>query len=174
MGLGLALVRSIARAHGGDATVTSDGRNKGTRFTVRIPAADQLMIGEHLRKTSVSDVRRVLLVEDDDDNRELLAASLRDKGYHVQTASTGTDALDALEQAELDIAIMDIGLPDMSGIEVAKRARRFAPALYLVALTGHGRQSDRDAIVDAGFDIHLVKPVRMQVLEEVIRDRPHR
>ncbi len=113
----------------------------------------------------------VLVVEDDEDNRDLLAVLLRERGYQVVTAATGDAAIIAMLKSRFDVAVLDIGLPDMSGIEVARRSRGIQPDTFLIALTGHGADTDRDAMEGAGIDVHLLKPISLNVLEEVIRDR---
>lgn len=174
MGLGLALVRSIARAHGGEVTVTSPGRNLGSTFTVRLPIADRPVQREPAtvpRSFDRSGARpTILLVEDQADNLELLHAALVHNGYEVVTAATGAEAIALLGRGRPDVAIVDLGLPDMSGLQVARAAREMYPAngLRLIALTGHGRQKDRDDVLAAGFDEHLVKPVRLALLHSVI------
>jgi CheY-like chemotaxis protein len=113
----------------------------------------------------------VLLVEDQIDNRELLAVALNQRGYLVKTAATGTTALATAKLQRPAMAVVDIGLPDMSGLEVARGIRElYGPkGVLLVALTGHGREQDRARVVEAGFDAHLVKPVALDLLHSVLQ-----
>jgi two-component system CheB/CheR fusion protein len=171
MGLGLALVRALAEAHGGWVAARSEGRDHGSEFLVRLPLARPPASARHPVAREPGS-RRVLVVEDDDDNRQLLALLLGEQGFEVHTAETGTAALAVMTETPVDVALVDLGLPDMSGIEVAENARQILPrsALVLIALTGHGRPGDRERVMAAGFDEHLVKPVRpdkiLRVLEE--------
>jgi two-component system CheB/CheR fusion protein len=177
MGLGLTLVKSIARAHGGDVSVHSPGPGLGSVFTVTIPVlADSQVEGVATTPRVDSDIRkhrRILLVEDSDDNRELLAMALAARGFEVLTADCGRRALDILRKHTVGVAIVDIGLPDMTGLDVARQVREMHTVgenrpLRLIALTGHGRSSDRDAVREAGFDDHLVKPVTLAHLEAAV------
>jgi CheY-like chemotaxis protein len=109
---------------------------------------------------------RILVVEDDDDSREGLRLLLEVSGHRVETAANGPDGLRKLVSGGHDTAIVDIELPGMNGYEIARRARR-VPALSgvrLIALTGYGREKDRAAAHDAGFDLHLTKPVSFMTL----------
>ena len=113
---------------------------------------------------------RILVVEDDDDSREGLRLLLEASGHRVETAATGPDGLEKLVTGEHDAAIVDIDLPGMNGYEIARRARRL-PALSgvrLIALTGYGRDKDRAAAEDAGFNLHLTKPVSFATLRRKI------
>ncbi|HZO12512.1 MAG TPA: PAS domain S-box protein, partial [Polyangiaceae bacterium] len=169
MGLGLALVRGLAEAHGGSVVATSAGLGRGTEFVVRLPLAQAP--ASVRRPTDLAPARRrVLIVEDEDDNRQLLTLLLTDCGYEVTAAATGAEALDVLSGMPIEVALVDLGLPDMSGLEVAEKARQLVPrdALLLVALTGQGRAQDRDDVMAAGFDEHLMKPVRPEKILRVI------
>ena len=114
-----------------------------------------------------------MLVEDQEDNRVLLQAILEGAGYHVVTAGDGQAGVDQIEKHRPNVALVDIGLPILDGYEVARRIRRaFGPNdIFLVALTGYGQQQDREAVMRAGFDQHLVKPVDPKALVEILRGR---
>jgi two-component system CheB/CheR fusion protein len=174
MGLGLALVRSFVRAHGGDVRAFSDGPGKGAELVVRLP------LGEKARPLVVRDgisSRRadesIVLVEDQDDSRMLLSEILQDAGYAVLAAADGQQAIDLIDKHRPSLAVVDIGLPVMSGYDVARSVRqRLGPGdIFLVALTGYGQQQDRESVLRAGFDQHLVKPVESETLLEVLRKR---
>jgi len=172
MGLGLAVVRSFVRAHGGEVRALSDGPGRGSELIVTLPlaaGADRSEVIDAIRAGS----ERLVLVEDQDDSRVLLQAILEGAGYHVLTAGDGQSAVDLIERHRPRIALVDIGLPVLNGYEVARRVRRaFGPHdLFLVALTGYGQQQDRDAVMSAGFDQHLVKPIEADALVEVLRSR---
>jgi two-component system, chemotaxis family, CheB/CheR fusion protein len=170
LGIGLWLVRSIAEAHGGVVKVTSGGIGHGTEFVVELPISAAAVAPP--RPSTVRQVQsRVVLVEDQTDLQELLEAILVGAGMKVRTAETAEAALELFEQEVPEVAVVDIGLPGMSGLDFAKalRARLGSDRLRLIALTGFGQQADRQAVYDAGFDQHLVKPVDLDVLIDVIR-----
>lgn len=172
MGLGLAIVRSFVGAHGGSVVAESAGPGRGSEFVVSLPLSDR-----DQRTVSSAEAgpasKRLVLVEDQEDNRVLLQAILESAGYQVVTASDGQRAVEVIEQHRPGVALVDIGLPLLDGYEVARRVRRaFGPNdIFLVALTGYGQQQDREAVMRAGFDQHLVKPVDAQTLIEILRDR---
>ena len=172
MGLGLALAQAIAQAHGGELEASSPGEDRGARFTARLPLAGA-EIGRHkderVRRPR-SDQRLVLLVDDDEDARELLGILLSNAGHEVIQAGTARQGLELLVSRRPRAAIVDLGLPDMSGLEVARRARQsLGPdVVKLIALTGFGQQKDREAATEAGFDHHLVKPLDFDTIESVL------
>ena len=116
-----------------------------------------------------SPARTVLVIEDNDDARDALAALLELEGCTVETAADGVSGIEIVRAKRPDVALVDIGLPGIDGYEVARRIRDLgAPQPYMVALTGYSRQEDRDRATDAGFDAHLVKPVDMDQLEHLL------
>jgi CheY-like chemotaxis protein len=117
--------------------------------------------------------RRVLVVDDNRDAAELLAEFLRANGNSIAMALDGSQALQAVRDFRPDAALLDIGLPVMDGYELARRLRELFPDVHLVAVTGYGQEAERRRAREAGFDDHLVKPVRFDVLEEVL-SRPAR
>ncbi|MGZ6142416.1 MAG: PAS domain S-box protein, partial [Myxococcales bacterium] len=175
MGLGLALVRSFVRAHGGDVHATSAGHGHGSEFVVRLPLARDAARAAAIEvaRPSRSAGESVLLVEDQDDNRMLLADILADAGYVVLPAADGKEAIDLIELRSPALAVVDIGLPVLSGYDVAREVRNRLQRgdMFLVALTGYGQQQDREAVLEAGFDQHLVKPVDASTLLDVLRAR---
>jgi CheY-like chemotaxis protein len=171
MGLGLSLARAIALAHGGDIAATSDGPGKGSRFEVRMPLVEARQPAVVVPvPTAETNPRLVLLIDDDADSRELLGVLLEHAGHDVIQAGTAREGLDLLLAHRPRAAIVDIGLPDMSGLELARRARsELGPdGTKLIALTGFGQQKDRDAATEAGFDHHLVKPLDFDTIEGVL------
>jgi two-component system CheB/CheR fusion protein len=170
MGLGLSLARSIAMAHGGEISAHSDGPGKGTRFEVRLPLAVSDEASDAARAEEPS-TRLVLLVDDDVDSRELLGILLEHAGHDVIQAGTAREGIELLLERRPRAAIVDIGLPDMSGLEVARRVRDHLgqDGVTLIALTGFGQQKDRDAAAAAGFDHHLVKPLDFETIETMLR-----
>jgi two-component system CheB/CheR fusion protein len=174
MGLGLALVKSFVRAHGGDVRAHSAGLGQGAEFVVRLPLAKATgrpvpLEGAPARGTRES----IVLVEDQEDNRMLLSDILADAGYVVLPAADGREAIELIERERPAVAVVDIGLPEISGYDVARevRVRLQRTDMFLVALTGYGQQQDREAVLEAGFDQHLVKPVDIATLLDVLRAR---
>ena len=173
LGIGLTLVKQLVELHGGDVTAASAGPPGGARFTVRLPiatgAADA--IGRARRRAPPARAQRVLVVEDNDDaprDARRPAPDARPRGARGEH-----DGAAAIEQAGRHapaVVIMDIGLPDIDGYEVARRLRRrMARDVRLVALSGYGQPQDRARSSEAGFDEHLVKPVDPATLGEVIQ-----
>jgi CheY-like chemotaxis protein len=164
LGLGLTIVKSLVEAHGGTVSARSDGANRGSEFTMALPAArvrastPQIVVPA--RDTGRPGAR-VLVVDDNDDAAQLLAEILGDKGFATRTAGDAKQALDIVLAWQPEAAILDIGLPVVDGYELAEQIRRMpgGDKIYLLALTGYGQAMARDRALAAGFDHHLVKPV---------------
>ncbi len=172
LGVGLTLVRGLVEMHGGSVEATSGGAGAGTTFTVRLPRATA--VAPPAQQTSTTEKRtrglRILVVDDNVDAAEMLAMLLEVEGNETRLSHTGEAALvDMLEFAP-DLVLLDIGLPEISGYEVARRVRANAQIHQpvLVALTGWGSEEDRRRAHEAGFDQHLVKPVDMAKLRSVL------
>lgn len=176
LGLGLALVAAIVEAHEGRIEAASEGVGHGCEFTITLPLCEAPHRDDSLEEPQRShpppQPRRILLVEDQPDNRMLLEFLLSSRGYDVTSAGSAAEAIARLRERSLDVAIVDIGLPDAPGYEVARAARAELElhGLLLVALTGHGQPGDRASARDAGFAHHLVKPVEVDVLVRLIED----
>ena len=170
MGVGLTLVKRLAEAQGGAVMAASDGPGKGASFTVRLPAAANPT--PTLRTSHGAPQRaqpcRVLVVEDNADAREMLRQVLEMHGHTVFDAADGKSGIALTARHAPHLAIIDIGLPDIDGYEVARRLRSLHPGIRLIALTGYGQPDDRRRAFAAGFDVHLVKPVTPERLDEVI------
>ncbi|MCA9262602.1 MAG: PAS domain-containing protein [Planctomycetales bacterium] len=160
MGLGLPLVRMIAEAHEGTVGVSSLREQPGSEFWIRLPLTDRLPQSARQVQPTLTDPKRLLLIEDNEGIRKMLARSLELKGFVVGTAADGRQGLKAFASFAPDVAIVDIGLPDINGFELVRQVRRDGPHKPLmVAVTGYGRDEDRERAVEAGFDLHLVKPI---------------
>jgi PAS domain S-box-containing protein len=163
LGIGLTLVRQIVELHGGSVGVASEGPGRGAEFTVRLPLAGATPAAraEPSRPASATaHPLRVVLVEDQADGREALAALLERRGHAIRQAATGQQGVDVAMESAPDVVLVDIGLPDISGYEVARRLREaLGRRVQIVALTGYGQPQDRVRAEQAGFDAHLVKPV---------------
>jgi signal transduction histidine kinase/DNA-binding response OmpR family regulator len=180
LGLGLTLVRRLVEMHGGTVSADSDGIDRGSEFTVVLPLADGQRSAEAPGPAPVTGrhpaVRRgaglsILVVEDNEDSRDMLQMLLEARGHSVDVAADGPGGLAALLAGAHDVALLDIGLPGVDGYEVARRVRERAPArtTRLIAITGYGQIEDRARALGAGFDDHLVKPVSVNDLERVLR-----
>ncbi len=167
LGIGLALVRALVELHGGEIRVASAGVDQGSEFTVRLPL---LGASEHASESAAAvekpetrlPVRRNILIADDNqDALESLALMLRMEGHEVHCASDGEEALLLAGQRRPEIVVLDVGMPKLDGCEVARRIRAesWGRGAVLVALTGWGQEVDRRRSREAGFDMHLVKPV---------------
>ncbi len=172
MGLGLAIVRSFVHAHGGKVVATSAGVGHGSELTVSLPLTEKRPDAP-AESGTVVESNRLVLIEDQEDNRTLLQAILERAGYEVVTAGDGESGVDAIERYRPSVAVVDIGLPRLDGYGVARKIRQaFGPHdIFLVALTGYGQQQDRESVMHAGFDQHLVKPIDARTLVEILRDR---
>jgi two-component system CheB/CheR fusion protein len=163
LGIGLTLVKSLVELHGGRVEVTSDGVGKGSEFVVRLPALAGETPAAPVAWAEEGPVvpRRVLVVDDNRDSAESLATLLRLGSHEVVTAHNGMKALEAAHTFRPDVVLLDIGLPGMTGFEVARtlRARPDTQPALIVAMTGYGQDTDRDRSREAGFDHHLVKPL---------------
>jgi PAS domain S-box-containing protein len=169
LGLGLALVKGIAEMHGGTAKAESEGTNRGSTFTVRLPRRREpaaLAQKPVLSLPAAVKPRHVLVVEDNRDAADSLRLLLEVSGYEVTVAYSGPMGLEAATRELPDVVICDIGLPGLDGFGVA-RALRQNPgtrAARLIAVTGYGQPADRERALEAGFDEHLVKPVDPETL----------
>jgi CheY-like chemotaxis protein len=171
LGIGLTLVKTLVEMHGGTVHARRTGLGKGTMFTVLLPsiAAPGFPHEEEPSAETPLRHRRVLIVEDNDDARDMLRTALTLAGHDVHDATDGPSGLEALRRLKPDVALIDVGLPGLDGYEVAREARGIVgPTVKLVALTGYGRAEDRARALAAGFDAHLVKPADTQRLAKVI------
>ncbi|HWL62237.1 MAG TPA: ATP-binding protein [Steroidobacteraceae bacterium] len=173
LGIGLALVRGLVELHGGSVEAHSAGLGKGSEFIVRLPVDTSLPATLAPTCTTVdTEMRhRILLADDNQDAADSLATLLELAGHEVRVAYGGRDALAVAEDFRPDTVVLDIGMPDLTGHEVAAelRQRTWAEKVRLIALTGWGQQSDRLRASKAGFDLLLVKPVDPDRLEATIR-----
>jgi two-component system, sensor histidine kinase len=164
LGLGLGLVKRLVELHGGTVRATSDGQSKGATFEIRLPLIDNAMLEKltPVRTKPGPQARplRAVVCDDAPDLRDLVADLLRLRGHEVSVVGDGPAAIELIVAEKPDVALIDIGLPDMDGYEVARTIRRqltdYKPRL--IAMTGYGQASDRAAAFDAGFDAHIVKP----------------
>jgi PAS domain S-box-containing protein len=169
LGLGLTLARSLVHLHHGEITAASAGLGHGSHFTVRLPAVTRAEAPAPDNRFILAfphsgGRQRVLIVDDNEDARDLLSEILSATGHDVRTAADGPEALKLLGSFVPDLAVLDLGLPVMDGYELAVKMRGAVPGARLVALSGYGQDSDREKSREAGFDRHLVKPVDVRRL----------
>jgi signal transduction histidine kinase/ActR/RegA family two-component response regulator len=175
LGIGLALVRSLVEMHGGRVAAASDGLGTGSTFSVWLPifsGGTQPDRAEQSERPLPPQTKpRILVVDDNEDAADLLALSLTQKGYSSATAYDGASALRAVAASKAEVVILDIGLPDMSGYDVARAIRQDSrlSSPTLIALTGWGSQDDKRKATDAGFDLHLTKPVDARQLDDALQ-----
>ncbi|MDN4058133.1 ATP-binding protein [Massilia sp. YIM B02769] len=175
LGLGLALAKSLVELHGGSVQAESAGLGKGSTFTVRLPRHTQdlpVSIAQSRGQATAATPLKVLLVDDNLDAAHTLQLFLGAAGHTVEVAYCGADAVDVARVFEPDVCLLDIGLPDFDGNELARRLRRMpqATGASLIAMTGYGRQQDREAAMAAGFDFYMVKPVNTVELSDRLAD----
>src|SRR5262249_32064945 len=171
LGIGLTFARQIVELHGGRVEAHSEGIDQGSEFVVTLPGQSHAVIRPPQPELQgPSDMQRVLIVEDQEDSREMLRVLLESMGHIVMERADGGAALAAIEREHPDAALIDIGLPVMSGYEVARRVRgnRLLDDVVLVALTGYGRDSDIETAKAAGFDAHVTKPADSNVIDEIL------
>jgi signal transduction histidine kinase/ActR/RegA family two-component response regulator len=175
LGLGLAIVRNLVQRHGGSISAHSEGRGRGAAFTVELPVAGTAPPPAEIVRPQPSSARagvRVLLVDDNVDLAELLSDALQDEGFETAIAHDGSTALARWRSFLPHAGVLDVGLPDLDGYELAKTLRaEHGQNATLIAATGYGQPTDRVRAADAGFDCHLVKPVRVDELIVVLDER---
>jgi signal transduction histidine kinase/ActR/RegA family two-component response regulator len=174
LGLGLPLVRRLAALHGGSVVAHSEGPGKGVEIVLTLPLVGAFppRTETHVPIAAPGRGLRILLVDDFVDTLDLLRLGLQERGCTVTTATDGRMALEKAKGGRHDIAFVDIGLPELDGLEVARALRRdrSTAGLPLIAMSGYGRDEDKRRSVSAGFDAHLVKPVDAEQLVQVARD----
>ena len=199
LGIGLALVQQLVQMHGGEVSAASDGPGKGSEFVIRLPLLrgenapveapppdlPELTVAEPATEVAATVTplvaasaarlaRRILIADDNNDALESLATLLQLSGHEVFTATNGGTALQSAERHLPEVALLDIGMPLLDGYEVAKRIRSqpWGQRITLVALTGWGQDSDRRRSREAGFDSHLVKPLDLETLTDLLARLP--
>jgi signal transduction histidine kinase len=171
LGIGLALVRRLVELHGGSVSAHSDGTGNGSTFVIRLPRAVPVDDSAPCAASGIDSGKpTVLLIEDNEDGREMMATMLGTFGYSVQQAADGVQGVQIARAGAPEVALVDIGLPGIDGYEVARRLRRDAATrnIKLIALTGYGLAEDQRRVLEAGFDMHLVKPVDINKLLDAI------
>ena len=180
LGIGLALVRGIVEMHGGTVRAFSEGPGRGSTFTVTLPVSPQPTDSDHRHTQRIVEPsharRKTLVVDDNHDSANSMAAFLRLLGHDVQTANDGIEAIEKAERFRPDIILMDIGMPRLNGYEATQRIRKqpWGEQIIIIALTGWGQDADRERSREARCDAHLVKPVSLSDLSELLNSIPSR
>ena len=176
LGIGLALVNGLVELHGGTVEAKSEGIGHGSEFTVRLPIVSCDSVAAPMPDTTATPGigRRILVADDNHDAADSLAMILEMGGHDVRVARDGRAALSLAQTFRPDTALLDIGMPELNGYEVAQALRQEAwgASITLIALTGWGQESDRQKAIDAGFDRHLTKPIDPDALESLLSASP--
>ena len=173
LGMGLAVTKGLVDLHGGEVQARSEGAGKGSEFTILLPLAaaaqDDLQAGA---ETGHPDSRKILVVEDNPDAGAMLRDFLELSGHEVELAASGADGLQAARAFHPEVVLCDLGLPGMNGYEVATELRKdpSTSSARLIAVTGYGRDEDRRRSKEAGFDLHLTKPLDPAQLQALLRE----
>ena len=179
LGIGLSIAKRLVQMHAGTISVRSEGHNKGSVFTVRLPVVVDAEIAKpQPQKRTAAGIsgRRILVADDNTDSASTLAMLLETAGNEVRVAHDGHEAITVGARFQPEVVLLDIGMPRKNGYDACKemRAQSWAEDAYFVALTGWAQPQDRDQAHAAGFDCHLVKPVEPASLERLIRELPRR
>jgi PAS domain S-box-containing protein len=174
LGIGLNLVYRLVKMHGGTVEAMSEGKDRGSEFVVRLPLSEAIAPEKNGEPEKAEPAEpeglRVLVVDDNHDAAEVLRMLLEAGGFNAKAVTSGAEALTAIPEYQPDVILMDIGMPGMSGHDVARRIReqpQFGD-ITLVALTGWGQEEDRRESKASGFDHHLTKPVNFKVLKDLL------
>ncbi len=168
LGIGLTLVRNIMLMHNGTVEAYSEGIGKGSTFTVRLPSSYAALEKTIAASAPTVVKRRVLVVDDMPDAAHSLSMLVKSLGHEIYTASSGRTALQFVQNMKPEYVLMDIGMPEMDGFELARRIRMLDDKVILIAITGYGMEEDRRRTEESGFNYHLVKPVEKKDLAQLI------
>ena len=166
LGIGLSLVKQLVELHGGKVSAHSTGPGQGSQFVVELPAIHAPKISQENPPSPIAAPKplRVLLVEDNEDARLSMAELLQCFGMTITAARNGAEGIHFASAERFDAGVLDIGLPDMSGYQLARLLHGVQPLLPLIALTGYGQDEDKEAALSAGFVAHLTKPADVDLL----------
>jgi signal transduction histidine kinase/ActR/RegA family two-component response regulator len=168
MGIGLSVVKRLIEMHQGSVTAFSAGPGRGSVFEIQVPLIDAPVKSQSHAPPPIIQAKRILIVDDNVDAANSLAEMLQIDGHATEVAYTGRDALASSCAQRPDVVLLDIGLPDMNGYEVAAQIRTQLDSVQLIALTGYGQSEDIRRASQAGFDAHLIKPVDFDELQRII------
>ncbi|MDT8838814.1 ATP-binding protein [Paraburkholderia fungorum] len=177
LGIGLAVAKRMVELHQGTISLRSEGSGKGTVVTLRLPilqkAVDAADIAARKMPSVTPEPARLLLVDDNQDALRALSVLLELEGHEVTTSDNGRDAIRLMSEKHPEVAIVDVGMPEMDGFEVARTVRlnHRLDDMVLVALTGYASESDKSRALAAGFDFHLTKPLSLDKLQYILANR---
>jgi signal transduction histidine kinase/ActR/RegA family two-component response regulator len=174
LGIGLSVVKQLVEMHGGSVAASSGGPRQGSTFEIRLPLIDRDDKPSIAVKQPKVPPRRILIVDDNEDAANSLAMILSLEGHEVQSVYTAKEALARVLSFKPDVALLDIGLPEVNGYELARRLRAHPEVekIRLVALTGYGQAEDKEQALGVGFDDHLVKPADLRALQRALAAAP--
>lgn len=171
LGIGLSIVQRLMQMHGGAVTAYSAGAGRGARFALRLQRAQAPAAGAAPARPAAGPAKRILVVDDNVDAADSMAAALSLDGHQVRAVYLGVDAIACIDTWPPDVVLLDIGLPGMDGYAVAREIRRrHGAAIPLIALTGYGRSEDSQRVVASGFSGHMVKPADIDRLQTMIHE----
>ncbi len=168
LGVGLAICKQLVEMHRGSVTARSEGVGRGATFEIRLPLAETFAREISDAHSSAGRSRRVLIVDDNQDAADSLAMVLRFEGHEATVAYSAQGAIEAVKSVEPEFVLLDIGLPNMDGYEVAQHIRASGASARIIALTGYGQVEDRQRSTNAGFAAHMVKPVDIGMLRSML------
>lgn len=171
LGVGLSLVRRLVEMHGGKVSAASEGPGMGSEFTVRLAAVGTVnaeLPSAGKRQLRANRALKILVVDDNEDAALTLSLLLKASGHETNIAHSGRQAMALMSEFQPVVALLDIGLPEMNGYELALQLRNLYPTMFLVAVSGYGQSADRERATQAGFNHHFVKPVKLDDLLEVL------
>lgn len=174
LGIGLSVVKRLIEMHGGEVSADSAGPGRGSSFRIRLPLVEAPAAPDRAHAKQAAQPRRILVVDDNADSANSLTLNLRLDGHETEAVYGSIDALERVESLQPDIILLDIGLPEMDGYQVAARIRRTQLPVTIIALTGYGQQEDIQRARAAGFDAHLIKPVDFDKLARLIAESAKR
>jgi CheY-like chemotaxis protein len=175
LGIGLQVVKKLVEMHGGEVRASSGGVGKGATFQIRLPQAEQPPTAAKPETATTIPSQRIFIVDDNQDAAEALGGLLQLNGHEVQFATSSKEALEQMEAFRPDVALLDLGLPELNGYELLQKLRSL-PALErvrFIAVTGYGQVDDRQRTRAAGFENHLIKPVDLSALTRALIDPPN-
>lgn len=165
LGIGLSIVNTIIKMHGGKVSAYSDGLGKGAKFSISLPLLEPEKSSLHIRKEQALPSMKFLLVDDNEDAANSLSMLLEIIGHTTKVVYKGIDALESMAREKFDVILLDIGLPDIDGYRVAQKIRANDSNIIIIAVTGYGQSDDVTKAITAGCSGHLTKPVSLDVLE---------
>jgi CheY-like chemotaxis protein len=171
LGIGLTLVRRLVELHDGAVTASSGGPGKGSEVVVTLPLRTRASVEPAVQSVPPACATRqhVLVIEDNQDTRELLSMLISSFGHRVEVGADGVEGMQLARELRPDVLIVDLGLPKLDGFGVARRARaELGRDVVLIALTGYGQPDDRRRALDAGFDVHFIKPIEPSRLQRLL------